>query len=192
MLGQRQLVCEASLATAGRRNNYGNSSGKPTIVWNDRSLFGDAIFASVNYARGNMTVEEWKVYLSILKSKSPYKYDHILFFDVDAERAHFLNQEHRKDPAEARIPLEYFEHLRLAYYLQLREQALSGQARIVYFFNLPFVNPRFVLECLVKAPSLPKVKKIFETAPILDGQASPKQVSDAFAIIRKAYEDHYK
>jgi deoxyadenosine/deoxycytidine kinase len=132
MLRQRQAVNEASTALAGRSNLYGISSGRPCVVWNDRSLWGDAVFASVNYKLGNMSDAEFSAYQSILASRGPYvnflsllslilhrlrryKYDRIVFFDVEAKRAHFLSQEHRKKAAEVGIPLAYFEQLRLAY-----------------------------------------------------------------------------
>jgi deoxyadenosine/deoxycytidine kinase len=191
MLRQRQHTNEISLALAGRKDSYGNSSGKPCIVWNDRSLWGDAVFAMLNFQMGNMTKEEFSVYTDVISSKGPYLYDYIVFFDVEAERAHYLCQNHRKNKSETGIPLEYFQKQRRAYYFQLRDQALLGQARIVYIYNDPWVLPRQALDRLVYAPTVDQVCQMFQRAPKLDDDASEAEVSAAFAGVRKQYDAYF-
>lgn len=191
MLRQRQHVNDASMALAGRKDSYGNSSGRACIVWNDRSLWGDAVFATLNYTVGNMTRDEFNIYLSILQSHGPYVYDFVVFFDVEAARAHYLNQEHRKDPAEAGIPQWYFEKLRLAYYMQLRDQALSGRARIIYIYNEPWAEIHHVLDKIIRAPSTRLVRDFFDAAPALNETSSSEDVSEAFGAIRTSYDAYY-
>jgi deoxyadenosine/deoxycytidine kinase len=191
MLRQRQAVNDASTAIAGRSNHYGNSSGRPCVVWNDRSLWGDAVFASVNYKLGNMSDAEFSAYRSILASRGPYKYDRIVFFDVEAKRAHFLSQEHRKKAAEQGIPLAYFEQLRLAYFMQLRAQALTHRAKIIYVYNEPFCEIDHVLKMMIHAPTNSMVAEFFESAPDLKDEATSEEVSAAFARVRKSYEAFY-
>jgi len=192
MLRQRQHVNEQSLALAGRKNMYGNSSGRACVVWNDRSLWGDAVFAALNHKLGNMDRDDYEIYLSVLKAGGPYQYDSIVFFDVEASRAHFLNQEHRKDPAEHGIPLSYFEQGRLSYFMQIRQQALSGRASIIYIYNDPWVEVSHVLDKLLVQPSTDKVREIFEAAPELHDNATEAEVSAAFRPIREAYDAYYK
>lgn len=188
MLRQRIKTNSDALAAAGRKNGIGNHAGQPASVWTDRSLWGDAVFFAMHRADGNISAEQAEVYFSVLKSNSPYQYDFVVFLDVPAQVAHSLCTKHRKHEDELDIPVEYFNRLRMAYYMQLRAQALTGNARIVYFYNEPFVEPQKVLKCLRVAPSCTRVREIFEAAPEIDDNSTPVQVHSAFQFVRQQYE----
>ncbi|CAH6421426.1 Hypothetical protein UVM_LOCUS489 [uncultured virus] len=98
---------------------------------------------------------------------------------------------HRKNPAEEGLPLAYLQQLRLAYYLQLREQALTGRCRIAYVHNEPFADVELVLDRMLRAPSGAAVRALFADAPALGDEASAAQVSAAFARVRAAYDRYY-
>lgn len=186
MLRQRQAINRLAHSLSGR-----SPGGPPLggIVWTDRSLWGDAVFACVNYVRGNISPAEFEVYRSVLDRGGPYQYDFVVFLDVEVPRA--LDLCRGRDRGESGELRGYFETLRLTYYLQLREQGRRGLARVVYVRNDPFVSAEDVLVRLLRAPSVDLVRAMFESAPDLEGDASPEQVAQAFASVRGMYDEYY-
>lgn len=117
MLRQRQRCNEISLSLAGRCDQYGVTSGKPSIVWNDRSMIGDPVFFMLHLVKKNITPEESVVYSKVLESMGPYRYDRVIFFDVEAEEAVRRSEERRRKTGDPPIPLDYMRELRCAYYV---------------------------------------------------------------------------
>lgn len=188
MLRLRQAVNREALVLAGRGPSSGANGG---VVWTDRSLWGDATFACVNRARGNITHDEFAVYQSALRQEGPYWYDFVVFLDVGVPRALALCASRGGSETSGGQLEGYFEHLRRAYYIQLREQGRLGLARVVFVPNDPFASVEEVLRRLLRAPPIDWVREVFAAAPGLDDNATPEQVTQAFSFVRSQYDRHY-
>lgn len=188
MLYQRMKINSDAAAAAGRMLSNGVTGQRLTSVWTDRSLFGDAVFFAMHRANGNINARQEKQYLSILKANGPFYYDMLLFLDVSATRAHDLCTRHRKNKDELNIPREYFIDQRRAYYIEMREQALTENVRIAYFYNDPWVCPEEVLRCLQVAPTRRQTKEIFAAAQQLTWHSTEADIDAAYAVVRAKYE----
>ena len=184
MLRQRQRCNEIS-------TDIITKSGSASIVWNDRSMIGDPVFFMLQCEKNNITKQEREVYLDTFKKMGPYRYDRVLFFDVEASEAHKRSKVRNEKTGDPEIPLAYLEELRCAYYRQMRALALSGQARIIYVYNMPFQTIPDVLEKMLDGPSNEKTKEIFMLSPDLNASATEQDVSQAFGVIRKAYDEFF-
>lgn len=81
----------------------------------DRSLPGDMAFAKMQHTNGNITDEEWKVYLSLAEQDSQLEPRAVIFLDCSPEKS--LERTHnRGNKAETSgYTLDYMKQLSVAY-----------------------------------------------------------------------------
>ena len=191
MLRQRQAINQQALALVGRKDSVGNSSGKPRVVFTDRGLGGDIIFAIGNHMADDINNNEWEIYASVIRSGGSYIYDRVVLLDTSPERAKHICDTTRQ--VEKGIELEYLQKLRMLHYVVFRAYATSREhpMRIIYIYNEPWIEPQTIMDRQIRAPSFETVRHIWEQAPELDVSATPQQIDQAFSIIRAGYDKHY-
>ena len=114
---------------------------KKAVVVSDRTVWGNAVFASVHRDCGNITDEEFDAYLSCLKERGDggkYSVDHLVYLDISPAVAHHRITKVRGRPSERDIPISYLQTLEKAYYLHVYNQMTSGTRVIVINNEEPF------------------------------------------------------
>ena len=91
----------------------------PGTILLDRGVIGDAIFALMHKASGNISSDEWAIYSSVCKQRQPQKLSdrvNVLVY-LDVEPATCLARiSERARGSEEKIPLGYLETLDAAYF----------------------------------------------------------------------------
>lgn len=88
------------------------SSGGVSII--DRNLLGDYAFAYMQYKKGNITEEEWKIYTDMYRLENVDQPDYVLFLDCGTETA--LRRTRRRGvDSESSYTLQYFEDVKKSY-----------------------------------------------------------------------------
>jgi deoxyadenosine/deoxycytidine kinase len=190
MLGKRHMINMESLILAGQHPKY--HADNIYCVWNDRTMYGDLVFASMMYAAGLWTIQQWDAYWSVFCEMAPYAYSLIVLLDAPPEDAHYRVTELRKNPSEIDMKLDYLQGLRRAYYIHFREQTLSERVALVYIFNKPFCEPEQVLDLVMRAPTPKETAQLWANSPVIASDATPDQVATAFAHIRTEYDKFFE
>jgi deoxyadenosine/deoxycytidine kinase len=156
------------------------SSGESKVVIVDRTIWGNAVFAAMHHEKGNITDDEFQVYLSCIKQYSPYKFDHIIYLDIDPKTSHRRIQ-HRARESEKVYTLEYLQSLDRAYYYQIYTQLKANQSNILVLSNENFYESTIVLDKLIDIKSRKNFKYMSEYSP-------DKNDNLIFDDIRKGFE----
>lgn len=176
-------------ALAGKRNEYGNQWSPSKVVFTDRSMIGDGVFAIANRLLDGILPEEYEAYRSIRSSHRPLTQDVTLFLDVTPQRAKVLLAK-RDNPYERNVPVWYLALLRRVYLRVLRDLALSGKARIALMRNEPFVTPEQALRAIERAPSVAATSQLWGTVDV--DCASDESVHDEFERLHGLYLEREK
>lgn len=147
MLRQCENVHREAQWLAGKADGV-----KKSIVTSDRTVWGNAVFASVHRDCGNITDHEFDCYLSCLRERGDggkYGVDHLVYLDVSPAVAHHRITRVRGRPSEKDIPLEYLKTLEKAYYLHLYNQMVAG-ARIIVINNEEPFDAELILRILMR------------------------------------------
>ena len=162
------------------------------VVIVDRTVFGNAVFEMMHHVNGNINQKEHQAYMEIMGQFAPYKYDYIVYLDINPKRALELiklraKKEQRKN--ERNMTIEYLYDLERAYYIQLVEQIRARHANILVLQNDIFYDEAdSVLDKLVAyAPRTQPgsdcgldLSKVLST----DGMLEHTSLRDAFHYLR--------
>ena len=109
---------------------------KPVIF--DRSYYGDAMFAKQNYLCGNMTNEEYEMYMRVRNTMSNYLHvPHItIYLNTDPKIAKERILKRGRD-CEKGIPIEYLQGLSDLYKGLIFELGMQGSHVLEYNWNEP-------------------------------------------------------
>ncbi len=199
MLHLRQLNYEKALAYTGQGELACSS---PHTIFEDRSVarlrlrflcllvrfvWGDSVFASLQRAGGNISAEQFSVYLSAL-SKFKYGPAIIVFLDVTAAEAYRRKNE-RARKEEDTVPQDYLHSLRLGYYLMLRTLSAKTKVKILLLRNNMRHPPLYILRRIARCPP-PEVTRdlIWKRYDPLTSDATEQELDAAFEKLHQVYD----
>lgn len=175
---------------AGR---HGGISNKVVII--DRTVWGNAVFAAIQFETGNITEEEMNVYYSRIKRYSPYRFDHIIYLDISPEKALERITERDRD-AESAYTLEYLESLEKAYYSQIYSQMTANQSNIIVISNERYCNALTVMRKVLAREFSATNNESFTFPPeiippgsnaVTDRSLTPNDIRKAFELLCQFY-----
>jgi deoxyadenosine/deoxycytidine kinase len=171
----------------------GQYGGKQRVVVVDRTVWGNAVFAALHCEEGNITMEEWQVYLESLKKNSPYHIDHVVYLDLDPKKA-LKRISQRGRNAEKSYSLEYLQKLDRAYYAQVYAQITSGHSNITMINNDVFVDAEYILRAITLPPKEPfPAPNALRPTPDIQNEtirAGFEQLCDHFTGTRMSTDDY--
>lgn len=119
-----------------------------TICIVDRSVWGNVVFAALQCHMGNISVEEWNAYMSIIEHGKKYICDHIIYLDCEPQKAMGRILE-RSRASEKPIQIEYLNTLEQFYTTEMLLHMKNKTANIVPFDWNSYGEPVTVLDGLV-------------------------------------------
>lgn len=148
-------LCQASYKDAlwhsGRKG-----TGASKVVIADRTDLGNMVFATMHHATGNITDEQFHVYMSALEDGEKYSPDYVVYLDVDPKLAHHRVVHMRvNNEKEKRMPLSYLYELERAYFMQVYHLLRTRQCNIIVLSNDSFYSPEKALEVLSRHDGVP-------------------------------------
>ena len=158
----RSCIANLELAEAEARE-----SGAVCII--DRCLWGNAVFAAMQREKGNLSEEEWSIYLRILKTKAPCTADCVVFLDCNPARS-FERIKIRGWRSESSVPLEYLQELERYYTTAMILHLQHGTANIVPVQWDNFGTVRQVLDSVLQGT----------LSPLKPGKKAAENILDVF------------
>ena len=122
------------------------------IVFTDRSIWGNFVFAALQREKGNITQPEWETYLSVLREAEGDVVDAVVYLDCDPHTCY--ERMHRRGTASEQTgaPLVYLQELERAY---AAEAFLHMHNRTSYILPLSwdkFGSATAILDKVVEHP----------------------------------------
>lgn len=117
--------CMANLALAEQKSRQ---DGTVCII--DRSIWGNAVFAALQVQKGNISLDEWAVYLRVMKTNSPVMADYVVYLDCNPVIS-FERIQTRGRKSESTVPLDYLQTLERYYTTHMLLHLQHGSANIV-------------------------------------------------------------
>lgn len=157
------------------------------VVIIDRTVWGNAVFAAMHVNNKNITNEEFKVYCSCINQYGPYKFDYVIYLDIDPETS-MKRIKQRGRGAEKSYTLKYLQELEAAYYHQIYTQMTSGHSDIMILSNDDFYDPSYILDRIIDPKRKDAKEFIFE--PDLSPETrnlSTKDIREGFRRLREHF-----
>ena len=122
-------------------------TGQPVLM--DRSIYGDAIFAKVNYQEQNIGENSYETYLQIKKTlistiRVP---DVVIYLDSSVDKI-YERLRKRSRSCEILIPRSYVEKLQKVYKQWLESLYMEPQSLVQVFDHSDFVNPSDIINLM--------------------------------------------
>jgi deoxyadenosine/deoxycytidine kinase len=151
----------------------------------DRCMWGNAVFAAMHKNKGNISQEEWEVYISVLKSPGPYTANHVVYLECDPDECWRRAQQRNRDP-ESPASLEFRNYLRTLekwYSADMLLHIQQGVSDIIPIDWNTFKSAEYVLDILVSKR---------EPCVIEGSVTSPKyrERSQRAAVMKKLIQDN--
>jgi deoxyadenosine/deoxycytidine kinase len=169
---------EAMLFTGAR-----SEGGGCGVAFTERAVFGNAVFAALQYQSGGMNDAEWDAYKEALHSRPPYSSHCVLFLHVTPAVALHRIKRLRRRESEQTIPIEYLIDLERAYYSQIYHQMVAEHSYVIIVGNEPYNDADQILRLICAHP--PPYKFSPAEHP---GQLSAEGVAAAFQRMCDHYE----
>ena len=158
-----------------------HKSEQVMVVIVDRTIWGNAVFAALHVENGNITAEEFKVYCSCMNQYGPYRFDHVIYLDIDSETS--LNRiAKRGRHAEKSYTAEYLQSLEMAYYTQIYAQMTTNHSNITVLSNDVFYEARSVFDAILYPQAKDGQNFVFP------GDVSPDKKQLTYEDVRKGFE----
>lgn len=120
-----------------------------TVCVIDRSLWGNSVFASLQVEKGNISLQEWNVYLRVMKTKAPCMADYIVYLDCNPEIS-LERLKSRGRQSESTVPLDYLQTLERYYTSEMLLHLNNGSANIVPVQWNSFGEVKTVLDSIME------------------------------------------
>jgi deoxyadenosine/deoxycytidine kinase len=135
--------CQMAYIIAKQRARAG------AIVFVDRTVWGNGVFAAMHHAAGTISEKEFAAYRDAMASMAPYAYDYVLYLDIDPKSAIERVVKYRAREAEKTMKVDYLLELEKAYCIHLTTQIRAKHTRAVVMENERVCNPGDMLKKLL-------------------------------------------
>lgn len=124
-------------------------TGPPKVVFIDRAVQGNFVFAAAHRSTGGITDDEFAAYMAELEENGPYIFDSIIYLDVSPESA-IKNIRTRNRESEQSCTLEYLKKLDCVYYAHICAQISQNNSKIIVVPNDNYADVLGILRMLVE------------------------------------------